>query len=108
MEFVPLKVTSGPVKVKQGQMVRIHGWINVPKVIGGTHDGLMIVDSLGGEKLAERIPVTSGWQEFTLYRGVPNSGPMQIEFRLTGFGSAMLDEVTIRSIDMNQVRQARR
>lgn len=109
VQTAPIWITSAKSPVKTGQMVRIHGWVNVPKTIAGSHDGLMITDSLGGVALAERIPVTSGWQEFTLYRGASTSGDVSVTFALTGYGEAMVDEVTIRTIDLPApIREARK
>ncbi len=106
LESPPLQIESPVVSVRAGQLIRIHGWINVPEVITGSLDGLRITDSLGGPEMAERIPITNGWQEFTLYRGAPNHGQISVRFELTGFGTALLDEVTIRTIDLPVARQA--
>jgi len=100
IDATPLWITTPKVPVRAGQLVRIHGWVNIPKVIHGNMDGLMINDSLGGDAMAERIPVTNGWQEFTLYRGVPADGNLDVTFSLTGIGVAHLDEVTIRTVDI--------
>lgn len=102
VQATPVWITSGPVPVKAGQMVRIHGWVRVPAVIGGSHDGLTIMESIGGPQLAERIPLTSGWQEFTLYRGAQADGDLRVTFALTGIGTAEVDEVTIRTIDLSR------
>ncbi|MFT7631620.1 MAG: hypothetical protein ACI87E_002658 [Mariniblastus sp.] len=109
IESIPLWIATPEVPVKGGQLVRIHGWVNVPQSIVGSHDGLTITDSLGGPAMQERIHVTRGWQEFSLYRGVPNNGSLRITFALTGVGEAMLDEVTIRTIDLpnSTARQAK-
>lgn len=106
----PVWISSAPVAVKSGQLVRIHGWANVPNVISRSHDGLTITDSLGGPNLAERIPVTDGWQEFTIYRGVPRDGNLTVTIGLAGIGTAMVDEVTIRLVDLpaQGLRQARK
>jgi len=96
----PLWISTPRISVRRGQLVRIHGWVNIPKVIRGNADGLMIVDSLGGEAMAERIPITDGWQEFTLYRGVFSDTDLQVTFTLTGLGTVMMDEVTIRTVDL--------
>ncbi len=109
IESTPLWISTPEIPIKSGQLLRIHGWVNVPQVIQGTHDGLMVTDSLGGTDMAERIPVTRGWQEFTLYRGAPSDGVLKVTFSLGGVGEALLDEVTIRAIDLPQLtpRQAR-
>ncbi len=100
VESVPLWVTSPPIRVKTRQLVRIHGWVNVPQVIAGSEAGFRIVDSIGGMSLAETIPVTQGWQEFTLYRNAVNDTQLKINFELTGIGEAMIDEVTVQVIDL--------
>lgn len=100
LEEPPLWIVSPSVKVKAGQMVQIHGWVNVPEVVMGNFDGLKISDSVSGEALAERIAVTRGWEEFTLYRSVGETGQMSVRFDMTGFGTVYLDEVTIRTIKL--------
>jgi hypothetical protein len=108
IDATPLWIKSPKVPVRAGQLVRIHGWVKIPQVIQGNMDGLMITDSLGGDAMAERIPITNGWQEFTLYRGVAADGNLAVTFSLTGVGVAFLDEVTIRTVDIPAgERQAR-
>ena len=46
--------------------MRVHGWINVPRRLAGSTDGLLIFDSVGGSDLGDRIRSTQGWREFTL------------------------------------------
>jgi hypothetical protein len=108
IDATPLWISSPKIPVRVGQLVRVHGWINIPEPIRGNLDGLMIIDSLGGDALAERIPITSGWQEFTLYRCVPFETDFGITLALTGYGVAYLDEITIRTVDLPSIRQANR
>jgi hypothetical protein len=110
VETPPLMIQTPPVKLKAGQFVRIHGWVNVPKTLTGSHDGLRITDSLAGPAMAERIPITSGWQEFSLYRAVETTTQFTVQFEMTGMGTANIDEVTIRAIDLpaEGLRQAKR
>ena len=109
VESVPLWVGSPPIRVKTRQLVRIHGWVNVPRVIAGSEAGFRIVDSIGGQSLAETIPVTQGWQEFTLYRNAVSDSQLRVTFELTGIGQAMVDEVTVQVIDLpSPARSAKR
>ena len=110
VESPPLTIQTPSVKVKAGQFVRIHGWVNVPQAFVGSQDGLRITDTLGGSAMAERVPITNGWQEFSLYRGVEKTGPLSVSFELTGIGVASVDEVTIRTIQLpaEGLRQAKK
>jgi hypothetical protein len=99
VETSPAWITTPPVAVEKYTLMVIHGWVNVPTPITGSVDGLMIIDSLGQEPLAQRIGQTEGWQEFTLYRVAPQSGHLTVTFALTGLGEARIDDVTIESVD---------
>lgn len=102
VESAPVWITSGNIPVKSGQMVRIHGWAKLDTAIQGSLEGLTIIDSLGGASLAERITRPGQWQEFSLYRGAAADGNLNITFALTGLGTALIDEVTVRIADPNQ------
>ncbi len=100
VESAPVWITSGPIAVTSGQVVRIHGWAQLNGDLQGSSEGLMVIDSLGGLALAERITRSGQWQEFSLYRGVPADGKLTVTFALSGLGSAMIDEVTVRIADI--------
>jgi hypothetical protein len=112
VEATPVWVTSAPVPVGTGQLVRIQGWVNVPRPLTGSIDGLLIYDSLGGEPLAQRFAETSGWQPFTLFRVAPANGTLRVTFALTGMGEAWIDDVkiqpVIQSLPAGRDRTARR
>jgi hypothetical protein len=95
VETTPVWITSPQVAVRQGEIIRIKGRVRVATPVRGSVDGLMIVDSLGGEGLAERFGQTGGWEDFVLYRAAPQDGQVTVTFALTGFGEAMLDDITI-------------
>ena len=107
-------LTTPPVKMPVGSIVRIHGWIRVPAPITSSVDGVMIFDSLAGPALAVRAdaaPAATGttigsgaWQEFTLYRAAlpehaadGQNADLVVTFALTGLGEAWIDDVTIES-----------
>ena len=85
--------------IEQYALVVIHGWVNIPRPITGSVDGLMIIDSFGRAPLAQRIGQTNGWQEFTLYRVAPQSGHLTVTFELKGLDEARIDDVTVESVD---------
>ena len=99
VETPPVLFTSPPVQVEAGQIVCIYGWVQVPEPITGSTDGLLIVDSLAGEALADRIGQTDGWRQFALYRVAPQSGAMCVTFALSGMGEARLDDVAIQVVE---------
>jgi hypothetical protein len=99
IESPPVLFVTPPVPVEAGQIVCIHGWVQAPAAISGSVDGLLIVDSLSGEALAERIGWTDGWREFALYRVAPQSGPMSVSFALSGLGEVRLDDVAIQVLE---------
>jgi hypothetical protein len=99
VETPPLWITTPPVPVQAGDLVCIQGWVQVPAAITGSVDGLLVIDSLSGETLAQRIGQTNGWQQFTLYRAVPEASRVSVTFALSGLGEVWLDDVTIHCLE---------
>jgi hypothetical protein len=96
-------LSSAPVPVPAGRLVQIRGWVRLPRRLTAESDGLMIYDSLGGMELAERIYSTNeGWREFTLYRAAPAHHELVVHFALTTGGTAMLDEVSVRTLSLDE------
>lgn len=95
----PILFTSPAVQVEAGQIVCLHGWVQVPAAITASTDKLLIVDSLSGEALADRIGPTKGWRQFALYRIAPHSGPLCVTFALSGLGEAWLDDISIQILE---------
>lgn len=96
LERTFLAVHSPAVRLAPGSLVRISGWVRIPKAITATTDGALLYDSAGGEPLAVRITAeTKKWKQFTLYRRVPASGSIHVTLALTGLGKAYFDDVKI-------------
>lgn len=100
VESPPIWITSAPAEVKAGELVRIRGYVRVPAPVVGNVDGLMVIDSLAGPALAERIALAEQWREFTLYRVAPRDEAMTVTFALTGIGEAWIDDVTIEPMEL--------
>jgi hypothetical protein len=97
-------ITSSPVPVRQGQIVRIHAWVDVPRPLAGSDDGLVVFDSAGGWELGDRIRQTRGWREVTLYRAVPQNGELTVTLALGGLGEARIDDLAVSVLDPEPVR----
>jgi len=98
LETPPLWVTTPRVSVRAGEWICFRGRIKVDQPITGSVDGVMIIDSLGGEELAERIGVTRGWEDFVLYRIATSDEPVTLTIALTGYGEVLLDDLSIRAM----------
>ncbi len=98
VESSPVWITSAPVHMEARSLVAIRGWVRIPEPIQGAADGLMVIDSLTGPALAERILANDQWQEFILYRVCPQSGPVRVTFAMSGMGKAYIDDVTIQTL----------
>jgi hypothetical protein len=97
-------ISSSPVPVREGQLVRIRCWAQVPRRLGASDEGLLVFDSLGGVELGDRVRLTQGWREITLYRAVPKSGQLSVTFALTGLGEASLDDLQVSLLDPEPIR----
>jgi len=106
VETSPVWITTPGIPVEAGQLFRLRGFVRVPAPITATVDGLLVIDSFGGEAMAERIRQTDGWQEFILYRTAPQRGELRVTFALSGLGEAYLDDVAIEPVMRSPTRPA--
>lgn len=98
IESPPLWITSPAVPVESGSWVRISGWMKIARAITGSLDGVMVIDSIGGEALAERMGEGPDWRQFTIYRYISRTGPMTVTVALTGLGEVWLDDLMIEPL----------
>jgi hypothetical protein len=98
LERTFLAINSPAVRLQPGALVRISGWVRIPKSITASVDGALFYDSAGGEPLAVRLTAATPWKKFTLYRLVPASGTINVTLALTGLGSVYFDDVQIEPL----------
>jgi len=98
IETPPVWITTPPIPMEPGTLVRLHGRVLVPAPIVGSPDGLLILDSLGGEVLAERVTPAADWKEWNAYRMVDDSGTATITFALSGLGEVWIDDISIEPL----------
>jgi hypothetical protein len=98
IESPPMWVTTAPLPVERGQLVEIQAQVRVAKPIAGSVDGLLMIDSLTGETMAQRLGQGADWQQLSVYRAVGQSGPMVVTFALCGLGEVWIDDVSVRVI----------
>ena len=89
-------ITTAPIELRAGDLVQIQAWIKIDRPLAMSVDGLVIIESLGGETLALRLQQTTGWQQVTLYRAAPRNGPLTVTFALAGLGEAAVDDVSVQ------------
>ncbi len=94
-----ITVSTGAIRMKQGQIARVRGFFRVPELLRGSHAGLLIYENMAGPALAERVLHSPAWQEFMFYRAAPHDGELHLTFALYGLGEAFLDDITIELID---------
>jgi hypothetical protein len=90
---------SPPVQLRPGSLVRITAWARQPAAYGGSVDGALLYDSVGGEALALRLTGADGkWHRYALYRRVPPSGQINVTVALTGMGTVWFDDLRIEPL----------
>ncbi|MDR1494396.1 MAG: hypothetical protein LBT05_17005 [Planctomycetaceae bacterium] len=103
LETAPVWATSPPIRVLGGELLCVTGYIKIPQTLQGNADGLMIMDSMGGEPLAIRFNATDGqWRQFACYRKTPDVVPpnasMVVTFALNAVGEVHLDDLEVHAI----------
>jgi hypothetical protein len=106
LERTCLAFSSPPAALTPGSLVQISGWVAIPVKINASAEGVVVMDSSGGDTLAFRqsdptekkekdyYPVD--WRKFTLFRRVPANGIVTVTLNLTGMGRAAFDDIQIQ------------
>jgi hypothetical protein len=90
-----VSIATPGIRIRAGQIARIHGYVRIAAPLGGAAGRLEIYDNLAGEELAECITHSPVWREFTLYRAAEADGEVVVRFALHGTGEAVIDDVTL-------------
>lgn len=90
-----VSVTSPPVTVRSGQIVKISGWVKVATPISGNLDGAVLYDNLAGPRGALRWNVEVDWKRFAILREVKRSGELRLSIQLKGIGEVRFDDVQV-------------
>lgn len=105
LEQPPVTMVSPAFPVKEGNIIRVQGRVQIRKPIESTTDGLLIYDSLVGTTGALRFsePTPRGdWQDFEFYREVPHSGEMRILLELKGLGNVWVDDLRVTATEIDE------
>ena len=92
-------IRSPSVKVAARQVYRISVMVFMinPAVAGA--GGLIVRDSIGGERLQFRTPsALKGWFEVVYYRRVPADGTLNVTLGMANYGWAAFDDFKIEPI----------
>ena len=94
-------VRSPGVPVRAGEMYRISVMVNMTNSTVPGNGGLIIRDSIGGERLQYRTPhgLIDQWFQVVYYRRIPADGELSVTLGLAAVsGSAGLDDLRIEPI----------
>jgi hypothetical protein len=94
-----VSVTTPAVAVHAGAIVKISGWVKLPREITGSSDAAMISESLLGKTGAIRFSKETDWQKFELLRVVPESQDLTLTISLNGFGEVLMDDLRITTLN---------
>jgi hypothetical protein len=111
LEHTALTVRSPEVRLPPGTWVRVSGWA-LTDYVGGSNDGVLITDAVGGEPLALRLLgptneprkdatklLKKGWQPFHFYRQVPGTGVFQVQLIQTALGTVYFDDIRVEPLE---------
>ncbi|MHB1425877.1 MAG: hypothetical protein ACYC3I_22155 [Gemmataceae bacterium] len=98
LERTFLAIHSPSVHLPPGTPVRISAWMRVLAPLTASPDGALFYDSAGGEPLAVRVSLPTGWRQFILYRTVPDSGTINVSMALTALGTVYFDDIRIEPL----------
>lgn len=98
-ENTVVEMVSPAVRVEPGQVVRVSGFVRLPRGAQGSEDGAKIWDSLGGRALALQFTQPSDWTHFVFYRPVNRSGECRVHIEMTGLGDALFDDLRVEVAD---------
>ena len=93
-------VRTPPIPVKAAQFYRIRVQVKMPRKMPAGTGGLIVRDSLGGERLEFRTTnAVPDWAEVTLFRRAPSDGELTVTLGLAGYGEALFDNLKIERLD---------
>jgi hypothetical protein len=93
-------IRSPSVRVSARQFVRIRVRVKMPRELPGGTGGLIVRDSIGGERLqyATTTPIPE-WRELVLYRYIPAESALTVTLGLAGYGEAFFDDLRVERIE---------
>lgn len=90
-----IQIRSPSIHVAKGTTYRIDAMVKTLG-FGGTHQGLLAYDTVGGPELGTLIRGRSTWTPVRIFRHSVEGGEVSAVFELLGSGEATIDEVSIR------------
>jgi hypothetical protein len=100
LDHPAVALRSPAIRVQAHQFVRIRAKVLMPRELPPGNGGLIIRDSVGGERLAFRqtssIPA---WREVVLYRFVPKESTLTVTLGLAGYGECFIDDLIVERIE---------
>jgi hypothetical protein len=93
-------VRTPAIPVRATQFVRISVRVKLPRMLPSGGGGLIVRDSIGGERLQFRMTdMIRDWTQVVLYRRVPEDRDMTVLLGLAGLGDAFFDDLRIEVLE---------
>ena len=95
---VAVRSPAIPVKAREVYRVSVMAYM-ANQTVGGA-GGLIVRDSIGGERLQFRTPqaLAMDWFEIVYYRRVPRDGKMTVTLGMAGYGFSAFDDLKVEPI----------
>jgi hypothetical protein len=93
-------VRTPPIPVATGSFVRIRFKIKLPRMVTAGGGGLLVQDSLGGERLQfRRAEYTENWTDVVLLRRAPADTDLTVTLGMAALGDAFFDDLRIEILE---------
>lgn len=101
-EAAPVRYSTPPLPVREGEILRITGWMRVRFPAENRLDRAAILDNFSGETACLRLAANHDWERFELLRVAERPGAFQLTFALEGLGEFQIDDLQIVSLSPSE------
>lgn len=91
-----VRYVSPPLRVHDGDLVHVSGWIRLARPITGNVEGFRVYDTQYGTQCALKWTRETDWIPFEMLRPITREDDLQIVLELHGLGDVAIDQLQTR------------